>query len=125
MLLISGIFSLVYQSEDLVQLKGTFTGLIAASVLLVDGIFRKGCYFGSRFERYLSSPIEHQSFAVGLAVIGIFMAGVNYNVAIHLTKDAWLTYTTFLDTPLNLIMFFILVWISGKRYKKLNRINTK
>jgi len=125
MLLISGVFSLVFQSEQLVQLKGTVTGLIGASVFLIDGLFRKGRYFGSRFERYLSSPIEYQSFVVGLGIIGIFMAGLNYNVATHLTEDAWLTYTTFVDTPLYLIMFFILIWGSGKRYKRLSLINTK
>jgi intracellular septation protein A len=117
MLLISAVFSLAFQSEYLVQLKGTVTGLIAASVLITDGICRKGRYFGPRFARYLSSPIEHQYFVVGLGLIGIFMAGVNYSVASQLTKDAWLTYSTFLDTPLYLIMFFILIWRAEKRYK--------
>ncbi len=118
MLLISALLSFVFQSEYLVQLKGTITGGISALVLLTDGVFRKGRYFGSRFERYLSSPIEYQYFVVGLGLIGIFMAGVNYCIATQLTKDIWLTYNTFLDTPLYLVMFFILIWRSENRYQK-------
>lgn len=118
MLLISAVLSLAFQSESFVQLKGTITGVISASVLFTDGIFRKGRYFGPRFERYLNSPIEHQFFVVGLGLIGLIMAGVNYSVATQLTEDLWLTYTTFLDTPLYLIMFFILVWRAEKRYRQ-------
>jgi len=116
MLLISAVFSLVFQSEHIVQLKGTILGILSASVLLTDGIFRKGSYFGPRFERYLSSPVDQKFFVIGLSIIGLLMAAVNYSVATQLTEDAWLTYTTFLDTPLYLIMFFFLVWRAEKRY---------
>ncbi len=118
MLLISAGLSLAFQSEYFVQLKGTIMGLLSASVLLTDGIFRKGRYFGSRFERYLSSPVDHQYFVVGLALIGIVMAGINYGAATYLTEDNWLTYNTFFDTPVYLIMFFLLIWRAGKRVSK-------
>ena len=84
-------------------------GVLGALVLLVDGVFRKGRYFAPRFERYLNSPIKHQPFVIGLSVLGLMMAGINYAVATLLTEDQWLTYTTFIDMPLYLILFFMLI----------------
>jgi len=115
MLLVSAIFSIAFQSEYLVQLKGTFTGLLSASVLVVDGVFNKGGYFGTRFERYVNSPLQHRYFVLGLALIGLCMAGMNFSVATQLTEDQWLTYDTFVETPVYLVMFFILVWRAGKK----------
>ena len=122
MLMISGIFSLIFQSEYLVQLKGTFMGIISASVLLADGIFRKGRYFGARFERYLNSPIEHQFFVIGLAFIGVIMAGVNYLVANYMSEDFWLNYDTFFEMPLYFVLFFTLVWRAGMKHQTVNSI---
>ncbi|WOT05739.1 hypothetical protein [Shewanella youngdeokensis] len=115
MLLVSAIFSIAFQSEYLVQLKGTFMGLISALTLIVDGVFNKGGYFGSRFERYVNSPIQHRYFVLGLALIGLCMAGLNYSVATQLTEDQWLTYDTFIETPVYFVMFFMLVWRAGKK----------
>ena len=109
MLLISALLSLTFDSEFFVQLKGTIMGVLGALVLLIDGVFRKGKYFAPRFERYLNAPIQHQPFVIGLSVLGLLMAGINYAVAILLTEDQWLTYTTFIDMPLYLILFFMLI----------------
>jgi len=117
MLLISGGFSLAFQSEFLVQLKGTFMGLLSAFTLIIDGVFNKGGYFGARFERYLNSPVEHKYFVLGLALIGLCIAGLNYSAATLLTEDQWLTYDTFVETPIYLVMFFVLVWRAGKKLK--------
>jgi intracellular septation protein A len=115
MLLISALFSLIFQSEYLVQLKGTFLGLLSASVLIIDGIFNQGGYFGARFQRYINSPIQPKYFVLGLALIGIFMAALNYSIASQLTEDQWLTYDTFVETPIYFVMFFMLVWRARKK----------
>ena len=107
MLLISAIFSIAFQSEHLVQLKGTFIGLLSALALIIDGVFNKGGYFGARFERYLNNPIQHRYFVIGLAIIGLCMAGLNFSVVSQLTEDQWLTYDTFVETPIYLVMFLI------------------
>lgn len=118
MLLISALFSLYFQSEFLVQLKGTFMGLISASVLLCDGVFRQGRYFGARFERYLLAPIAYQYFTIGFALVSLVMAAINYAVAILLTEDQWLTYTTFVDLPIYLLAFMVLVGKAEKTNRK-------
>ena len=115
MLLISAIFSIAFQSEYLVQLKGTFMGLLSALALIIDGVFNKGSYFGARFERYLNNPIHYRYFVIGLALIGLCMAGLNFSVVSQLTEDQWLTYDTFVETPIYLVMFLILVWRAGKK----------
>ncbi|PMG26274.1 hypothetical protein BCU94_19270 [Shewanella sp. 10N.286.52.C2] len=115
MLLVSAIFAIAFQSEYLVQLKGTFMGLLSASALMVDGVFNKGGYFGTRFERYVNSPIQHRYFVLGLALIGLCMAVMNFSVATQLTEEQWLTYDTFVETPVYLVMFFFLVWRAGKK----------
>ncbi|CCQ09910.1 membrane protein [Pseudoalteromonas luteoviolacea B = ATCC 29581] len=114
MLLISAVLSLVFQSEYFVQIKGTVMGLIGASVFLTDGIARKGRYFAPRFERFLNNPVHAQYFVIGLGLIGLFMAGVNYCVATYLSEDTWLTYSTFLDMPLYMILFFTLISKAAK-----------
>ncbi|RLV57815.1 hypothetical protein D5018_20545 [Parashewanella curva] len=117
MLLISALFSIGFQSEALVQLKGTFMGIISASALIVDGIFNKGCYFGARFERYVNKQIKYQFFVLGLAVIGLCMAAINYAVATQLSEDMWLTYDTYVEMPIYLLMLCILIWRADKKTK--------
>jgi intracellular septation protein A len=118
MLLISALFSIAFQSEQVVQLKGTFMGLLGASVFLADGVFRNGRYFGGRFDRYLSSPVKHQNFVIGLGLISACMSGFNYGVATYLSEDAWLTYKTFLDTPIYIILFIILTKVTEREHPK-------
>ena len=43
------------------------------------------------------------------------MAGMNFSVATQLTEEQWLMYDTFVETPVYLVMFFILVWRAGKK----------
>ena len=123
MLMISGMLSLMFQSDYFVQLKGTIMGLLGAAIFLSDGLFRKGHYFGTRFERYFSSAIDQQFFVVGLGLIGLVMASANYLVATYLSEDTWLTYKTFIDDPVNFILFFILLWHAGRRASKSIRID--
>ncbi len=124
MLMISGILSLIFQDPYFVQLKGTIMGLIGASVFLTDGVFRQGRYFGNRFERYFNSAIDKQFFIIGLGIIGLVMASANYLVATYLSEDTWLTYKTFIDDPINFILFITLLWQATKRASKVNQLDT-
>ena len=115
MLFISGIFSLVLQDDYWVQMKGTALGLLSASVFFLDGVLRKGAYFGARFERYLSGgALHHNRLAIGMSLTGAFGALGNYLVAENFSEEFWLTYTTFLDLPIFMILFFIVLRWSRK-----------
>jgi len=115
MLFISGIFSLVLQDDYWVQMKGTALGLLSASVFFLDGVLRKGAYFGARFERYLpGGALHHDRLAIGMSITGAFGALGNYLVAENFSEEFWLTYTTFLDVPIFMILFFLVLRWSRK-----------
>ncbi len=115
MLLISGIFSFVLQDDYWVQMKGTALGLLSASMFFLDGVLRKGAYFGARFERYLpGGALHHNRLAIGMSLTGAFGALGNYLVAENFSEDFWLTYTTFLDLPILMILIFLVLRWSRK-----------
>ena len=115
MLLISAAFSLALQDDYWVQMKGTVLGLLTASLFMIDGLLRRGAYFGARIERYMPLPLHHDRIAIGMSLVGVVMALANYYVANHFTEDFWLTWTTFLDLPLSMALFYAVIFWARKR----------
>jgi intracellular septation protein A len=115
MLVISAIFSLALQDDYWVQMKGTVLGLFTASIFMIDGVFRQGAYFGARLERYMPLPLHHNRIAVGMSGLGIVMAFANYYVAENFSEDFWLTWTTFLDMPLSIGLFYAIIFWARKK----------
>ena len=115
MLVISAGFSLALQDDYWVQMKGTVLGLFTASIFMIDGVFRQGAYFGARLERYMPLPLHHNRIAVGMSGLGIVMALANYYVAENFSEDFWLTWTTFLDTPLSIGLFYAIIFWARKK----------
>ena len=109
MLVISAAFSLVLQDSYWVQMKGTALGLFTAVLFLADGLLRQGAYFGARFERYMPGSLHHNRVAIGMSIMGLVSAGGNYVVAENFSEDFWLTYTTFLDIPIFMLSFFVIL----------------
>ena len=115
MLLISAAFSLALQDDYWVQMKGTVLGLLTASLFMIDWLLRRGAYFGARIERYMPLPLHHDRIAIGMSLVGVVMAVANYYVANHFTEDFWLTWTTFLDLPLSMALFYAVIFWARKR----------
>ena len=115
MLLISAAFSLALQDDYWVQMKGTVLGLLTASLFMIDGLLRRGAYFGARIERYMPLQLHHDRIAIGMSLVGVVMAVANYYVANHFTEDFWLTWTTFLDLPLSMALFYAVIFWARKR----------
>jgi intracellular septation protein A len=104
-LLLSAGFSLWFQDDRMVQLKGSILGVLIASLMLGDGLFNRGRYFGARLARYLIGvTVDARRLTLGLAVLGLFMAGLNLLATQWLSKDAWLFYATFVDAPMAIIL---------------------
>ena len=97
MLCISAGLALWLNDDEWIKLRGTITGLIAASFFIIDGA-RGGPYIGKGLARYMPySDINAGRFAIVMGVIGLIMAGLNYAAAKLLTTDNWLFYKTFVD----------------------------
>ncbi len=115
MLLISAGFSMVLQDDYWVQMKSTVLGIFTASLFMIDGVVRQGAYFGARIERYMPMPLHHGRIATGISLTGLVMAYGNYLVAENFSEDFWLTYTTFLDIPVSMAMFYAVVYWARKK----------
>ena len=115
MLVISAAFSLALQDDYWVQMKGTVLGLLTASIFMIDGVVRQGAYFGARIERYMPLPLHHNRIAIGMSGLGIAMAFANYYVAENFSEDFWLTWTTFLDMPLSIGLFYAIIFWARKK----------
>ena len=115
MLLISAGFSMALQDDYWVQMKSTVLGIFTASLFMIDGVVRQGAYFGARIERYMPMPLHHGRIATGISLTGLVMAYGNYLVAKNFSEDFWLTYTTFLDIPVSMAMFYAVVYWARKK----------
>lgn len=106
-LLLSAGFSLYFQDERMVQLKGTILGTGVALLILADAVVNRGRYFGARVARYIQGAVvDPQRLALGIAVMGLTMAALNLLATELLSKDHWLLYTTFVDAPLAMLLMF-------------------
>ena len=115
MLLISAGFSLALQDDYWVQMKSTVLGIFTATLFMLDGVLRNGAYFGARIERYMPLPLHHGRIAIGISLTGLLMAYGNYFVAENFSEEFWLTYTTFLDIPVSMAMFYAVLYWARKK----------
>ena len=104
-LLLSAGFSLWFLDERMVQLKGSILGVLVASLILGDALFNRGRYFGARLARFLiGMTVDARRLSLGIAMLGLIMAGLNLLATQWLSKDTWLIYTTFVDAPLAMVL---------------------
>lgn len=104
MLLLSAGFAWVFEDDEIIKMRSTIIGLIAASAFLADGLLG-GRWLGqgmSRYVAYVDIRPARLSIAVGLT--GLVMAGLNWAVVRIFSTDAWLFYTTFLDTIISMAL---------------------
>jgi intracellular septation protein A len=109
MSLVTAGFAWAFQDDDMVKMRSTILGLLTAGLFLGDGLFG-GRFLGKRLVRYMPHPDTSPSrLAFGLGLVGVFMAAMNFGVAKLFSTDAWLFYTTFLDTVLAMGLGFAVI----------------
>jgi intracellular septation protein A len=99
MLLISAAFSIAFQSDWAVMMRSSIVGGISALAFLGDAALG-GRTLGPRLARYLPGDLDPRRLMLGMGLGGVGLALVNWGVVAIASKDQWLFYTTFLDTPL-------------------------
>ena len=107
MLCISAALAVWLNDDEWIKLRGTITGILAASFFIIDGA-RGGPYIGKGLARYMPySDINAGRFAIVMGMIGLIMAALNYGAAKLLTTDNWLFYKTFVDNfiVIGLVLF--------------------
>jgi intracellular septation protein A len=118
MLCISAGLAVWLADDEWIKLRGTITGLIAATFFMADGL-RGGPYIGKGLARYMPySDIDPGRFAFAMGCVGLLMAGLNYGAAKLLSTDGWLFYTTFVDTFIIVgLVFFALRYARGGKWQ--------
>jgi len=115
MLLISAGLAVAFQDDTMVKMRSTIVGAISAALFLGDGLLG-GNRLGRGLTRYLPySDIDPARLSLGMGVLGLVMAALNYLVAELASTDVWLFYTTFVD--FFLLMLLILLVFSFARGK--------
>jgi intracellular septation protein A len=106
MLLISAGLAILFQDDMAVKMRTTIVGLISSALFLADGLLG-GNRLGKGLARYLPyKDIDPARLGIGMGVLGMVMAGLNYGVARLASTDVWLFYTTFVDFVLIMVLIF-------------------
>lgn len=112
MSLISAGFAVMFRDDAIVQHRSTVMGLIGATLFLSDGLLARGQRLAARLARYLAFDVDARRLALGMGAISIIMALTNVVAVRLLSTDAWLVFTTFLDTPIVIVLFLsMLFWV--------------
>lgn len=105
--LLGAAYAWFFRDEELIKLRGTIIGSLTAGLFLLDGLFG-GRRLAGKLLRYMPyDDMDAGRLGVGMGVMGLVMAGLNYVVAKLVTTDWWLFYTTFLDMPLVFALIFL------------------
>ena len=90
-------------------------GGIAALLFLTDGLLG-GRYLGKRMMLYMpAQDLDAHRLAIGFGLSGLALALLNWLVVEFATKDQWLFYTTFADTPVAFAGLFWALWFARAR----------
>jgi intracellular septation protein A len=114
MLLISAGFAYAFQDDAMVKMRSTIVGLIGAAAFLSDGLIG-GRWLGEPMSRYMVyTDIMPRRLAIGLGLVGLTMAALNWLVAFSFSTDVWLFYTTFVDIVVSMMLILMVIrWARG------------
>lgn len=107
LLLVSAGLALAFQDETVIKMRSSIVGVIGAVLFLGDGLLG-GNRLGKAFARYLPyNDLDPGRLAIGMGVLGLVMAVLNYVVALFASTEVWLFYTTFVDFFLAVLMILL------------------
>jgi intracellular septation protein A len=107
LLLVSAGLAMAFEDEFIIKMRSSIVGAISAVLFLGDGLLG-GNRLGKALSRYLPyNDLEPGRLAIGMGVLGLVMAALNYLVALFASTDGWLFYSTFVDFFLMLLMIML------------------
>jgi intracellular septation protein A len=115
MLLISAGLAIAFQDDWAVKMRTSIVGVITAVLFLGDGLLG-GNRLGKGLARYLPyRDLDPGRLAIGMGVLGLVMAGLNYLVAWAASTDVWLFYSTFVDFLLVMALIMLVLRYARKQ----------
>lgn len=120
MALLSAGLAIAFQDDMAVKLRGVILGCISAACFFGDGLLFKGKRLGKGLMRYLPyGDLDPRRLAMGMGVLGLVMALLNWAVAAWTSTDFWLFYTTFGDFILIVFLVqIVLLYARGRLGKR-------
>ena len=117
--LLGAAYAWVFQDEELIKLRGTVIGSITAALFLLDGLFG-GRRLAEKLMRYMPyDDMNAGRLGIGMGIMGLVMAGLNFAVARLVSTDLWLFYTTFLDLPIVFAgIFMVMSYARGRLFSR-------
>lgn len=107
LLLVSAGLALAFEDEMIIKMRTSIVGVLSAVLFLGDGLLG-GNRLGKALSRYLPyNDLDPGRLAIGMGVLGLVMAALNYVVALFASTDVWLFYTTFVDFFLAMLMILL------------------
>ena len=117
MLLVSAGLAILFKDDMAVKMRTTIVGIVSAVLFVGDGLLG-GRRLGRALLRYVPFPdVDPARLAIGMGVVGLIMAGLNYLVARLASTDLWLFYSTFVDLFLTmLLILFVFRYARGRTF---------
>ncbi|MEI6484861.1 MAG: septation protein IspZ [Sphingomonadales bacterium] len=108
--LVSAGLAIAFRDDRAVMMRSTVLGAISALAFLGDAALG-GRWLGRGMATYMPTPMQPRRLALGMGLLGLAMAGSEQGVIWRGGSDLWLTYTTFIETPVTiLIAMLVMRW---------------
>lgn len=106
--LVSAGLAIAFRDDRAVMLRSTILGTLSALCFLGDAALG-GRWLGKGLANYLPLPMQPRRLALGLGLLGLASAAAEQAVIVWGGKDAWLTWTTFIEFPISLALIMLIM----------------
>ena len=108
--LISAGLAIAFQDDRAVMMRSTVMGGLTALAFLGDAALG-GRWLGTGLANYMPYAMNPRRLALGMGLVGLATALSEQAIILAGGKDAWLTWTTFIETPVAFaLMMLMLRW---------------
>jgi intracellular septation protein A len=106
--LISAGLAIAFQDDRAVMMRSTVMGGLTALAFLGDAALGGG-WLGKGMANYMPHAMNPRRLALGMGLVGLVMAAAEQAVILLGGKDQWLTWTTFIETPVAFALIMLML----------------
>ncbi len=105
--LVSAGLAIAFRDDRAVMMRSTLMGTITALAFLGDAALG-GRWLGKGLANYMPGPLDPRRLALGIGLLGLASAAAEQTIIIMGGKDAWLTWTTFIEMPVSVALIMLI-----------------